>query len=86
VIYLNDNGSQIRMQDLSAGDCVRLVDFGKSPIPYRRSLLALGMTVGVEINIVRVAPLGCPVQIDLRGTMLALRKQEANDLVWERVE
>ena len=77
--------STLLIEDLIAGDCVRLLAFGKTPIAYRRSLLALGMTIGVEIRIIRVAPLGCPVQIDLRGTMLALRKNEANYLLWERV-
>jgi ferrous iron transport protein A len=66
------------------GDHIRLLDFGKTNLQYRRRLLALGITRGVTLLVERVAPLGCPVQVEVRGTSLALRKEEARDLVWER--
>ena len=69
---------------MNAGDSIKLVDFGKTPFGYRRELLALGMTIGVEIKIIRVAPFGCPIQIDLRVTMLILRKDELFNLIWEK--
>jgi len=75
----------IKMNDLVQGDRVRLVDFGQTDLFYRRRLLSLGVTRGVEILVVRVAPLGCPVQIEVRGTSLALRKDDACHLQWERV-
>ena len=71
------------MADLIPGDCARLVDFGQTDAPYRRRLLSLGVTRGVEISVIRVAPLGCPVQIDVRGTSLTLRLDEARYLQWE---
>ncbi|MCP0913921.1 MULTISPECIES: FeoA family protein [Legionella] len=73
------------INDLIPGERVRLVDFGGTPAPYRRRLLAMGVTRGAEVLIKRVAPLGCPVQIEVRGTSLTLRKEEANCLFWERV-
>ena len=75
----------IKLTDLAQGDRVRLVDFGQTDIHYRRRLLSLGITRGVELFVVRVAPLGCPVQVEVRGTSLALRKEEACHLQWERV-
>lgn len=75
----------MRITELTAGDCVRLVDFGETGLSYRRRLLSLGITRGVEIKVIRLAPLGCPVQVDVRGTSLTLRKDEANLLLWERV-
>ena len=75
----------IKITDLTQGDRVRLVDFGQTDVLYRRRLLALGVTRGVELLVVRVAPLGCPVQVEVRGTSLALRKEEAGHLVWERI-
>lgn len=68
---------------LNCGDRVRLVDFGKTPRFYRQILLSLGLTKGVEILVQRVAPLGCPIQIEVRGVSLALRKNEACHLQWE---
>lgn len=75
----------MRITELAAGDCVRLVDFGGTNLCYRRRLLSLGITRGVEIKVIRLAPLGCPVQVEVRGTSLTLRKEEADLLLWESV-
>ena len=75
----------IKITDFIQGDRVRLVDFGQTDVLYRRRLLSLGVTRGAEILVVRVAPLGCPVQVDVRGTSITLRKEEARHLQWERV-
>ena len=75
----------VNLCDLRLGDRARLVDFGLTDVVFRRRLLSLGVTRGVEIKMVRVAPLGCPVQIEVRGTSLTLRKIEASCLQWERI-
>ena len=75
----------VTIAELVQGDRARLVTFGQTDVAYRRRLLSLGVTCGVDILVVRVAPLGCPVQIDVRGTSLTLRKEEARFLQWERV-
>lgn len=75
----------MRITELNKGDRVRLIDFGTTALNYRRRLLSLGITRGVELSIVRVAPMGCPVQVDVRGTSLTLRKEEAIHLNWELV-
>ena len=75
----------ITIHDLSQGDRVRLLGFGQTDMSYRRRLLSLGVTRGVELLVMRVAPLGCPIQVLVRGTSLALRKEEACYLEWERV-
>ena len=45
--------------------------------PFRRKLLAMGVTPGCEVSVVRVAPLGDPIQIEMRGFQLCLRRSEA---------
>lgn len=75
----------IHVTDFIPGDRVRLIGFGQTASVYRRRLLSLGVTRGVELLVVRMAPLGCPVQVDVRGTSLTLRKEEAIHLQWERV-
>ena len=75
----------MHISELNPGDRVRLIDFGETDRIYRSRLLSLGITRGVEARIVRHAPLGCPVQIEVRGTALTLRKEEAQYLQWERV-
>ncbi|TAL58281.1 MAG: ferrous iron transport protein A [Legionella sp.] len=75
----------MKISDLVCGDRVRLIDFGATDQQYRRRLLSLGVTSGVEFSVIRIAPLGCPVQIEVRGTFLTLRKEEAGQLLLERV-
>ena len=75
----------MRISELVKGDHVRLVDFGQTEVLYRRRLLSLGITRGVELSVVRIAPFGCPIQVEVRGTSLTLRKEEAAELVWERL-
>ncbi|MGL6030507.1 MAG: FeoA family protein [Legionella sp.] len=75
----------MQITELEPGDTVRLVDFGATEPHYRRRLLSLGVTRGIEFTVVRIAPLGCPVQIDVRGTSLTLRKHEAGHLLLERL-
>ncbi|MBA3536800.1 MAG: ferrous iron transport protein A [Tatlockia sp.] len=75
----------MRISELVKGDRVRLVDFGQTDLLYRRRLLSLGITRGSELSVIRIAPLGCPVQVEVRGTSLTLRKEEAIHLEWERL-
>lgn len=73
----------MNITDFAQGATIRLLDFGQTPLPYRHRLLSLGLTKGVSVTITRVAPLGCPVQIEVRGTALALRSEDAKFLQWE---
>ncbi|ARB92386.1 FeoA family protein [Legionella longbeachae] len=75
----------VNITELVQGDKVRLTSFGSTDMQYRRRLLSLGVTCGTEFSVVRLAPLGCPIQIEVRGTALTLRKEEANQLVLEYV-
>lgn len=75
----------ISITELIPGDRVRLVCFGQTDPFYRQRLLLLGVTVGVELLVIRKAPLGCPVEVEVRGTLLTLRKEEAQHVKWERL-
>ncbi len=50
----------------------------------RAHLLELGFTPGTEITIIRVAPLGDPLTIRLRGYQLSLRRREADAILMRR--
>ncbi|MDO4581798.1 MAG: FeoA family protein [Bacillota bacterium] len=43
----------------------------------RRRIMDMGVTRGVRITVRRVAPLGDPIEIDLRSYQLSLRKEDA---------
>jgi ferrous iron transport protein A len=52
---------------------------------YKKKLLAMGLTPGTEFTVTRVAPLGDPVEILVRGFKLSLRKDEAAALLVEEL-
>lgn len=46
-----------------------------------KRLKQLGLTKGAVVELVRIAPLGDPIEIKIRGFYLALRKVQANKIV-----
>jgi ferrous iron transport protein A len=64
------------MQPLEKGTIVRVG--GRKGI--RRRLLDMGVVKGAEVTMQRVAPLGDPVEIKIKGYDLALRMEEAIDI------
>ena len=51
----------------------------------RKQLLAMGLTRNTEVTVVRVAPLGDPIEIKLRSFSLTLRKQDAAQIIIRKV-
>lgn len=49
-------------------------------------LMELGLTPGTEFQVTKVAPLGDPIEISLRGYKLCLRRKETSDILLEAVE
>lgn len=45
--------------------------------PVRRRIMDMGITKGVQIYVRKVAPLGDPLELNLRGYELSLRKSDA---------
>ena len=43
----------------------------------RRRIMDMGITKGVEIKVVKIAPLGDPMELNVRGYELSIRKSEA---------
>ena len=49
----------------------------------RRRIMDMGITKGTEIYVRKVAPLGDPIEVTVRGYELSLRKGEAENIVIE---
>ena len=64
------------MADLKTGDVAEIVGYTFGNAQYRAKLLALGLTHGVQVKVVNVAPLGDPFEIAVRGYHLSLRRDE----------
>lgn len=65
------------LKDLKPGDKGRIVSYSKDAVEYRRRLLMLGATPGTSFGVVRIAPLGDPIEIRVRGSFISVRKDEA---------
>lgn len=76
----------ILTHQLKPGEKVRLLSFGAIDSNYRQRLWMLGLTEGAEVTIIRRAPLGCPIEIFVRGVYFSIRKQEAALLEWEYIQ
>lgn len=71
---------QISLKDMVVGGRARVSGYLGATPAYRKKLLAMGLTPGVEVKVLRYAPLGDPIEILVRGYTLALRKHEASVL------
>jgi ferrous iron transport protein A len=75
---------QYHLGQLSVGEKAIVSGFAKGQKEYRAKLLAMGLTKGIELELTRVAPLGDPLEISIRGFSLSLRKAEAAMVLVER--
>lgn len=67
----------IRLSELSEGDSGIIYAIRGGPVHYRKRLLDLGLTPGTPIKVIREAPLGDPIEIEVKGYSLALRRKDA---------
>ena len=65
---------------LTVGQSGRIVGYEKGSRAYREKLLAMGLTPGTHFTLTRQAPMGDPIEIEVRGFKLSLRKGEAATL------
>lgn len=64
------------LAEVAPGGRVRVLDvIGDGTMAQR--VLEMGLVAGVEVEVVRLAPLGDPMEIRLFGYLLSLRKREA---------
>lgn len=70
------------LKDVKCGQTVKVKKVeGTGPI--RRRIMDMGITKGSEIYVRKVAPLGDPIEINIRGYELSLRKFDAEMIVIE---
>ncbi len=64
------------LREAKVGDTVRVVKLhGEGAI--KRRIMDMGMTKGVDVQIRKVAPLGDPIEVTVRGYELSIRKADA---------
>ena len=64
------------LRQANIGDTVKVVKFhGEGAV--KRRIMDMGITKGVEVQIRKVAPLGDPIEVNVRGYELSIRKADA---------
>lgn len=74
----------IGLSQAKVGKVYRVVRVEGGGIVKRR-LLDLGIIPGVEVKVVRRAPLGDPIEVIARGNPITIRRGEAENIVLEEV-
>lgn len=74
----------MKLSELGVGQTAEVIGFAASSRGYRTRLMSMGLTPGTRFTLKRLAPLGDPVEIEVRGFALTLRKQEAEAVRVER--
>jgi len=72
------------LADVAPGEKARIVRVGQAAAANKR-LVEMGLSRGSTVTVVRVAPLGDPVEIEVRGYKLSLRKAEATAVEVEKI-
>lgn len=73
-------GEHAHLSDLKIGQRARVLGLHLDKPEVRRHLLDMGITKGTEILIKKIAPMGDPVDIKLRGYELCIRKEEMKNI------
>lgn len=76
--------SEKTLRDVGVGQSATVVKLtGQGAI--KRRIMDMGLTKGVEVLVRRVAPLGDPIEVTVRGFELSLRKDEAENVLVDHI-
>ena len=70
----------MRLSELATGQDAVIESVETRDVPLRKHILEMGLTPGVEVSLLKTAPLGDPLEILVRGYNLTLRKSEAENI------
>lgn len=75
----------VNLGELKTGESGQVTAYNQAGTAYRRKLLAMGLTPGTRFKVCRVAPMGDPIQLQVRGFQLSVRRHEAEAVEVERL-
>jgi len=75
---------EITLDELANGSKAEIVTI-KAIGEIRRRLLDMGVVKGTRFKVLRVAPLGDPIEIHIKGFNLSLRKEEAKTIYVKKI-
>lgn len=67
----------MKLNELKNGQSARIVTLSALSSDIRKKLMIMGMLPNTEVKLIRKAPLGDPLQVEVRGVSLAIRGKVA---------
>ena len=83
---MKKTGEKCNLSELEVGQRAKVLKLTEENKANRRHLLDMGITRGVEITIKKVAPMGDPIDLQLRDYELCLRKEDLRKIEVEVIE
>ncbi len=83
--FMEENMSETTLNNIKRNHYVMVIRTNLTGMLKRR-LIDMGITPGVIIKIKRTAPLGDPIEIQLRGYELSIRRSEAKKIIVKPME
>jgi len=70
------------LKDIKPGNTVKVIKItGEGPV--KRRVMEMGVTKGIDVYVRKIAPLGDPMEVSVRGYGLSLRKADAELIIVE---
>ena len=76
--------AEVSLSILHPGEHAVIHRIGATVHHVRQRLLELGLTKGTRVEMIRMAPLGDPIEVMIKGYRLSLRKVEAEAIIVRR--
>lgn len=80
------NAKQCLLADLKLNECGKVLAVRGENELIKRRLYDMGITRGVFASVKKIAPLGDPVSLEIRGYELVLRKSELKNVLVEKIK
>ncbi|MBM6939555.1 ferrous iron transport protein B [Pseudoflavonifractor phocaeensis] len=75
------DGKKGTLEGLAPGERGVILRVGNERGPVKRRLVDMGLTPGTEVMVRKIAPFGDPIEVNIRGYELSLRREDARQIV-----
>lgn len=77
--------NEVPLNTLSPGERATIIKINSSAVSVHQRLLEMGLVKGTPIELIRLAPMGDPMEIRVKGYRLSLRRVEAESVIVHKV-
>ncbi|NLX25036.1 MAG: ferrous iron transport protein A [Lentisphaerae bacterium] len=74
----------MKLKEFKVGQAGVVTGFRSADPAYRQKLLRMGLNRNADFTVVRKAPFGGPIEVEVKGSRVVLRSDEANVLEVDR--